>query len=466
MTAARTMSHPAGIVKDTVACSELETDMQKREKLLLFSAVAVLLLWRGLPIISGIFFDPITDARAELNAVEKKLADKTADIKRLKLAGQTFKQSRGRSLPPNALDAQRQYQVWLDDLARMAGIEKPVVIPGRRAVSRRKSVRGDLFTGVLVSLEFKATLSELSRFLYLFYRSNLAHRVVDLNIDSPENRGNPELTISLTAEGLSFASAPKRSTLFPQAKLKQNFDSSATSLTVETTKAAGFPKKSNYRIRIGNEFLTVTGVKGSEWTVLRGEDETSKSQHDAGDVIELAAIHADYASWTAKDFKTLVENSPFVKPPPKSRPSPRPRPPAPTTDRVAETRLRGSIVIDDEPQAWLYGKSADDRLVIREGEKLEVDDFNAIVRDILADHVLLERDGSLWRLDLGENLRSLQKLAQVDTTAVEEKTEPKTESSTDAAQGDDAKPESPASSATDNGAKQPPVVAPAPAVDK
>ena len=155
-----------------------------------------------------------------------------------------------------------------------------------------------------------------------------------------------------------------------------------------------------------------------------------------------------------------------MKPPPKSRPSPRPRPPAPTTDRVAETRLRGSIVIDDEPQAWLYGKSADDRLVIREGEKLEVDDFNAIVRDILADHVLLERDGSLWRLDLGENLRSLQKLAQVDTTAVEEKTEPKTESSTDAAQGDDAKPESPASSATDNGAKQPPVVAPAPAVDK
>jgi len=348
----------------------------------------------------------------------------------------------------------------------MAGIEKPVVIPGRRSVSRRKSVRGDLFTGVLVSLEFKATLSELSRFLYLFYRSNLAHRVVDLNIDSPANSGDPQLAISLTAEGLSFASAPKRSTLFPQVKLKQDVGSSSTTLTIEAAKGSRFPKKSGYRIRIGNEFLTVTDVDESQWTVLRGEDETSKSQHKADDVIELATIHPEYASWTAKDFETFVKNSPFVKPSPTwNGPSTRPRPVV-KTDRVAETRLRGSIVVDDEPQAWLYGKSADDRLVIRKGDDLKVDDFIAVVHDILADHVLLERDGSLWRLDLGENLRSLQKLPTVDTTVIEGEAAPSTVATRPPEQAAEEQSESLVPSKDGADTEQSPIAAPTPAVDK
>lgn len=429
--------------------------MQKREKILLVSTVTAVLLWAGLPTINAIFFDPIATAREDLNRVNEKLADQTADIKRLKLAGQTYKQTRGRSLPPNPLDAQRLYQVWLDEVANLSGIEKPIITPGRRVVSRRKSIRGDLFTGVLVTLDGKATLTELSQFLYHFYRSDLAHRVVNLTIDSPESKGDPKLAISLTAEGLSFATAPKRSTLFPQAELKRDFTSSSDSKTIDVENAVGFPKQPGYRIRIGSEYLTVTEVNETQWTVRGGLDATRTTQHDAGDTIELAPIHPDYASWTPDNFQTLIENSPFVKPKPPSPTSKGPRKPRTVVkiDRVAETRLRGSIVIDDEPQAWLYGKLADDRVVIRRGSKLDVDDFHAVVHDILSDHVLLERDGFIWRLDLGDNLRSLQKLTQVDTTTNE----------------DELKPDFPAPSATDVETEQTPAAEPAsvvvPAVD-
>ena len=75
--------------------------------------------------------------------------------------------------------------------------------------------------------------------------------------------------------------------------------------------------------------------------------------------------------------------------------------------------------MDDEPQAWLYGKSADDRLVVRQGTALDLDDFHAVVRDIFADHLLLEHDGAVWRLNLGENLRSMQKLEQTSTFSID-----------------------------------------------
>jgi hypothetical protein len=473
----------------------MEIAMQKREKILLVSTVAAVLLWAGLPTINAIFIDPVTDARDDLKRVNEKEADQTADIKRLKVAGQKFKQTRGRSLPPNSLDAQRLYQVWLDDVAVLSGIEKPIITPGRRVTSRRKSIRGDLYTGVLVSLEGKATLTELSRFLYHFYRSDLAHRVVNLTIDSPKNEGDPKLAISLTAEGLSFASAPKRSTLFPQTKLKQDFSSSSKSeKTIDIENAVGFPEKSGYRIRIGGEYLTVTDlnetsdeketteakekskanekseVKETQWTVSGGHDATRATRHKAGDVVELARIHPDYASWELDDFKKLIENSPFVKPKPAPRRDRPTRPPttrpADKPDRVAETRLRGSIVIDDEPQAWLYGKSAEKRLVIRKESKLEVEEFSAVVYDILADHILLKRDGFYWRLDMGDNLRSLQKLEEVDTTAIEDEVKSKDGSPAAPASADESKPDATKPSATDVEIEKTPVAAPTPVVEK
>ena len=488
------MSQHVDLAHHAVACSKMDIAMQKREKILLVSTVAAVLLLAGLPRINAIFFDPIAAARADLKRVNEKRDKQKADIKRLKLAGLTFKQTRGRSLPPNSLDAQRLYQVWLDDVAVLSGIDKPIITPGRRVTSRRKSIRGDLFTGVLVSLEGKATLTELSQFLYHFYRSDLAHRVVNLTIDSPASKGDPKLSISLTAEGLSFASAPKRSTLFPRTKLKQDFSSSSKSeKTIDIENAVGFPEKSGYRIRIGGEYLTVTDlnetsdgkekseagtnskankksvVKETQWTVSGGRDATRATRHKAGDVVELARIHPDYASWELNDFKKLIENSPFVKPKPATKPKRPTRPPTtrpPTKiDRVAQTRLL-SIVIDDEPVAWLYGNPADDRLVIRKGSKLEVDDFSAVVRDILFDHILLERDGFYWRLNMEDNLRSLQKLAKVDTTAIEDDAKPKDGSPAAPMPADESKPDAPEPSATDVEIEETPVAAPAPVVEK
>lgn len=54
----------------------------------------------------------------------------------------------------------------------------------------------------------------------------------------------------------------------------------ATTLTV--TSAAGFPAQPQFRIRIDDELLLVTGVSGTTWTVQRGIEGTTAAAHASG----------------------------------------------------------------------------------------------------------------------------------------------------------------------------------------
>lgn len=386
--------------------------MQQREKILLLVVAGALLGGLGLPQLSGVFLAPIEESQRRLQSVKKNLASKAKDVLRVKQAGQSLKLWRSRSLPPNPLDAQRLFQTWLTDLAQMSQFTDVKVSPGRR------NAKGKVYTGVLVLLEGKTKLSQLSRFLYHFYRTDLSHRILSLTVRSTGSRGDPVLEVSLTAEGLVVGGTAPRRTLFVQTVLKAGFQSKRQQQTIEVAEDGGFPDMPGFRIQIGDEFLNVVDMAGNRWTV-RGGDSTQFGNHKSGDVVQLASVHPDYAERGLDDFRLLVENSPFVKLVRNDRSPQRPASPrsVPVADHTAaETYLVASIVLNHEPQAWLYRKENSERTLIREGSQFLINDVKAVVLAIRSDHILLRCGEDVCRLRMGDNLNSLQKLPNRTTS--------------------------------------------------
>ncbi len=83
-------------------------------------------------------------------------------------------------------------------------------------------------------------------------------------------------------------------------------------------------------------------------------------------------------------------------------------------DDVAQfTVLTGIIVREGKKEFWLSDKSTNKRLVLHEGENLKYADVDATVERIEPKFVLLKKDDAIWRLNLGENLKSLRKVETV-----------------------------------------------------
>ena len=78
----------------------------------------------------------------------------------------------------------------------MSGFTNVQVTPGRRIP------QGKDWTSILVSLQGEATLSQVRQFLFYFNRSNLAHRIGSLVVESSDSSRDVPLRVSLTAEGL------------------------------------------------------------------------------------------------------------------------------------------------------------------------------------------------------------------------------------------------------------------------
>ncbi|MEZ6072291.1 MAG: hypothetical protein R3C10_19035 [Pirellulales bacterium] len=183
--------------------------MNRREKILALSATCVVLAWLGLPVLHAWFVAPIEEKQSELDAVNQQLAATTKRLVDVKRAAVDMKEWRRRSLPPNPLDAQRQYQAWLTDLAQLVGFEELKITPGRTMP------QGKAYTSVQVLLEGKTKMSRLGEFLYHFYRTDLAHRIAAMNVECPTAEGDPTLTVSLTAEGLAIEGARSADTCSP-----------------------------------------------------------------------------------------------------------------------------------------------------------------------------------------------------------------------------------------------------------
>lgn len=83
-------------------------------------------------------------------------------------------------------------------------------------------------------------------------------------------------------------------------------------------------------------------------------------------------------------------------------------------DRALFTYLTSSVAADGDRQAWLYDRSTDKRVILREGGQLEYAGFDAFVLSIGDNFVLLQQDNDTLRLKIGKNLRQAEVVARLE----------------------------------------------------
>lgn len=184
--------------------------MQQRERLLMYGLIAIVVVWWGSSIAHRIVVAPITDRKAQISDLTASnsgldLKALQVDVSERKLAGW-----KAQSLPANPVEAQRLYLQWLTDVALEAGFVEPVLTP--QSLSNQQNI----YTAVPVKIQAETTLRRLSDFLFRFYQADLLHSISLLTIASEEHVGNPPLSVTIVATGLSLKNGPARTTLFPE----------------------------------------------------------------------------------------------------------------------------------------------------------------------------------------------------------------------------------------------------------
>ena len=291
--------------------------MERRQQYLIGGLVTVVVLWFGSGWLKSAVLEPIQAKREALDNLTKTVGQKEDQLLNLARSKKLLKDWQVRSLPPDltkarqkpdALNAQGLYQEWLTDLAQLSGFEDLKVTPDRRAP------KGNIYVSVMVKIEADARFEQLCNFLDRFYRADLLHRVSSLRVLSKESDGDPFFQVILEAEGLALLDAPQRRTLFAQTRLAEELSEDGKTLKVDGLD--GFPKEPGFRIRLKNEYLTVTEIDGTSWTVERGIDRTTAADYPETTIVELTPLNASVPARTAEEFQELLAANIFVKPAP------------------------------------------------------------------------------------------------------------------------------------------------------
>ncbi|QDV53137.1 cadherin repeat domain-containing protein [Gimesia fumaroli] len=278
--------------------------MQKREKILAAFFGAVIVIWLGMPVIDSTFIEPVETRKNQLKALNQQIDQKEQKELELLRSAKQLGNWVAHSLPPDEHDAQRLYLEWLNDLAELSGISNLKLSPGRRIRE------GKTYIAIQVSLEGSATYEQLCRFLLHFYQADLQQNIIGLELDSMGTGKSDQLEIKLTAEGLALTKAKPREQLFPRAKLSSNLNFDETKMKVQDT--IDFPKETPFRIRIGQEFLTVSEVSGNTWTIVRGADLTVPARYETGTPVELAPLN-QYLEGSTKLEQPITEDAQVIK---------------------------------------------------------------------------------------------------------------------------------------------------------
>ena len=251
---------------------------------------------------------PINDAKDKLQNANVRYDSEFKKQGEVVSARKRINEGKLASLPPKLSDAQRLYQSWITNLAEQCKFAQLKVTPGRT------ENRPGQYITVNVDLEAETDLEGLSRFLFLFEKADLMHRVSSLDIESTGSQDNPRMEITLTAEGMSVAGSSSKGDVFARTQLAEPLSESSTEVTV--AESADFPQAAPFLAQIGKEMVEVEAVDGSKWTIKRGAEATSPTAVGADQNVFLFPVAEQRKDSQFSDYENFVKSSPFTKPAP------------------------------------------------------------------------------------------------------------------------------------------------------
>ena len=305
------------------SCNQTEEvmDDQRRTKILAGGLTLVILAFLLRSKVDGWLRGPIRALQTEVTAAEKSAVILEADEIQLKVAQRNLDDWKAISLPPDVDIAQRLYREWIQALAEECGFSRIEVVPASQSTQKEYST-------VAVEVRRAETdLQGLTRFLFLFDQADLLHRISSLTIDSPSPKGNPRLTISFTAEGMSADGAEDHQELLARTSLTtavKDTDTAIAAATNDLFPIAEPPDKFvPFLVRVDRELMRVTAGTEAGWQVERGAEGTQAASHDVSAIVELFPVAWDRLEKTQDQYAEFVKASPFVIPSPPKTYTPR-----------------------------------------------------------------------------------------------------------------------------------------------
>ena len=224
--------------------------------------------------------------------------------------------------------------------------------------------------------------------------------------------------VTIMAEGLSLRDAPQRQRLFPTSQLARDMDTGDS--TAQIVDEQTFPTTTGGLLRIGGEYMRVVKATGEEWLVKRGAERSVPVAHARGELVEFIPLIDSSAGTAPVDYANLLARNPFAKPTPVvAEPTRVVEEAAPAIDPAEFTYLVAAFVQADKRQAWFYDRLNNQNFVVGTGNPFSVAGIDGVVQAIGNGFILLDHDNSHWRLRLGKNLRSMERVSSATESAQE-----------------------------------------------
>ncbi len=294
-------------------------DEQTRKKVLVGGLAFVVLFFLVRTKLDNWIRGPIRTLQSDVIAAEKSAETLAAQEIQLDVAKRNLEDWKAISLPADVDNSQRLYREWVQSLAEECGFSRISVVPGSKSSQKEYS---------LVSVEVRnaeTDLQGLKKFLYLFDQANMLHRIASLSINSPSPKGNPRMSVTLTAEGISAAGAEDRRELLARTTLTT--DTKVDEKVIVAAPNEFFPVAETpfepFFIRIDRELMRVDAVADAGWQVNRGAEETTAAAHEADAIVELFPVAWDRKEKSSEQYAEFVKSSFFVIPSPPKKYTPR-----------------------------------------------------------------------------------------------------------------------------------------------
>jgi hypothetical protein len=175
--------------------------MKKRERLLAIVVGALVLAYLGNWMFNSLLQGPLQKRREQADRLRSQIDKKLAQVRRAQQASQKLARWQQQSLPSNLEVAASLYQKWLLEQVSLSGFKTPNVDSGG-AINRK-----GIYHVLPFSLRGRATLEQLTRFLYEFYSADHLHQISRINL-TPLSKSN-ELDLALSIEALVLPDADR-----------------------------------------------------------------------------------------------------------------------------------------------------------------------------------------------------------------------------------------------------------------
>ena len=382
--------------------------MQPRERNLAIGLAVVLVVGLGLQFVKPLFTGPVEERRRQLTAARNAF-DKAdvAEMQTLAAVSRLTKWKEEAALPGPPLSALRTYHEWLIDLAIASGWTDIDLSPVRTSRPIAAGV-----TPVEVRGQAKATAAALSDFLAAYEAAPLMHRLARLAIETESDDPGSVLTIDLQSVAVVIDKAADRDwtpseDIRPLAARDVAWQRLADgSPFTRPAPPAADPGNQPPQFRTPRDRTVATGERAS--TFLEASDPDGD---DAAirfelvrriDGVTLEDDRLEYVPPTSADGqKTAIEVAAIdadggrsvltwtidVAP-----------------NDAATTELVGSMMLDEQPVAWLVNRADGRRVEVRAGDRIAIGRVEGEIESIGRKTLTFARDGQRYELKLGDPL--------------------------------------------------------------